>query len=211
MSSNDDPKSADDSTKQVDRRALDQALNKSVDSREIMRRVNASISDELHTEGTAKVDRDAVRTYLEAARSGEMIVLPDPDDLQESGEEEPPPLPHSGLGDAPDGYAPPEPAHIGPEVTTRPPAERAPVAHAQPAPIAAGAQAKSAPPVADAAPRVSTGSSGQFAIPPAPAESVAPPDDMGSLPVIWRIVILAAVGSLLGIALALAWLGTGAA
>lgn len=65
-----------DSTKQVDREKLNQALNQTIDSREVLKRVNAQVADEVHAEGTAKVDLGAVERYLEAARSGEFPAAP---------------------------------------------------------------------------------------------------------------------------------------
>ncbi len=66
----DDSGENDESTKQVDRDALHRALNQSVDSREVLDRVNEELRrthDLSPEEGTAKVDRDAVRKYLETA------------------------------------------------------------------------------------------------------------------------------------------------
>ena len=76
MPSNEDPPNGGgESTKEVERRALDVALNQSVDSKKVLERVNSQVAAEVHAEGTAQIDRNAVERYLEAARSGEFDAI----------------------------------------------------------------------------------------------------------------------------------------
>lgn len=88
MANDDSEQEKDESTKQVDREALHKALNQSVDSREVLQRVNAQLLQEhglTPEDGTAKVDRDAVERYLAAQNE----ITSDVDDAT-AGESAPP-------------------------------------------------------------------------------------------------------------------------
>lgn len=70
MAHDDSNSGKEEATKQVDRDFLNKALNRSVDSKDVLHRVNAQVEEKLSGEGTAKVDRDSVKKYLDAARAG---------------------------------------------------------------------------------------------------------------------------------------------
>ena len=184
--SDDDSEPQEESTKQVDREMLNKALNDSVDSHEVMKRVNAQLADDLHDGGTARVDRDAVAQYLEAARSGE---FPTVDPTSRSMTEGP------QAGKAPPPGPPPTPSRPGP---------KAGPAQEESLPDIASAMVE---PVEDAPAVRQRGDSAQHRSWASGTAEVEPePVRLSEPRMLTWILVLAAAGILLGLAMAVAWM-----
>jgi hypothetical protein len=185
----------------VDRGALDKVLNESVGGKEVLDRVNAQVGQEVHDGGTAKVDRDSVRQFLEAARTGEFSAI---DNAPGEGTQQQPDRQTAPTPDAFAADAEPSRELMDTPRPVPPPTQGPPPMPANDEGIMPATPGRSAT-MEDSVQEFTQGQLNELS---SSADDAAATGAGGGRAVIW-VFVLAIGGALLGIVLAAAWLALG--